>query len=476
MAADSRAENARDIPIDGFTRTLFAGLENADNRVRRHAGYILCQTAHSNTQLRQPIIRGLAEWAVRRPYHDPVLRTLATIGQQYESSVQQALLAATDRRQARMIYRRLSNIRIWQVSLDRETTEAGETLVDVGGAGMVRVPRELLEAYSGSGTRARPSKSSSSAELDIETDHTQTSTPSRSRSWARLSRRNRVDRMPHGSQFAAIEEVCQFDELEFLGQEQETRYGHTVRTRTFTGASEDIAIFRLYRHHNRPGFEQAVGQQLERWMKIETPGIAKPKDWGVSPRPWIATEFTEQTLWERGKLDPEEALKTARDLTGTLATLHRNDMMHGGIDPHSIRYPSAIFRDRAVPKLENVGLTPVYRRFDNPASYIDPRYGAPEYYDGRFGSIDHWTDIYQLGMALYSAFTGDPPYSGSFDDIRNQVISDRPLGMSTDNPDLPGDLATVLTKATARSKLERYETAVQLHNDICRLCDDYLEE
>ncbi len=475
MGADPQVENARDIPIDGFVRSLFAGLERGDNRIQRHAGYILCQTAHSNAQFRQPIIRGLTEWVVRRPYHDPVLRTLATIGQRYESTVQEALLAATDRRQARMIYRRLSNIRTWQVSLDREQTEEGETLVDVGGAGMVRVPRELLEAYSGSGTRSGRSESSSS-ELELETDHSETTTPSRSRSWARLSRRNRIEKMPHGQQFAAIEDVCQYDELEFLGPERETRYGHTVRTRTFEGATEDIAIFRLYRHHNRPGFERALGQQLERWMAVETPGIVKPKDWGTSPRPWVATEFTEQTLWERGKLEPAEALETARDLTSALAMLHQKDMMHGGIDPHSVRYPSAIFRDRPVPKLENVGLTPVYRHFDNPASYTDPRYGAPEYYDGRFGSIDHWTDIYQLGMALYTAFTGDPPYSGSFEDIRNQVISDRPLGMSSDNPDLPGEVADVLTKATARSKLERYETAVQFYNDICRICDDFLEE
>ncbi|MEF8821475.1 MAG: serine/threonine protein kinase, partial [Halovenus sp.] len=122
-----------------------------------------------------------------------------------------------------------------------------------------------------------------------------------------------------------------------------------------------------------------------------------------------------------------------------------------------------------------VGLIPVYRHFDNPASYLDPRYGAPEYYDGRYGSIDHWTDIYQLGMALYSAFTGDPPYSGTFEDIKSQVLTDRPLGMSTDNPDLPGSLAEVLAKATAREKLKRYETAHQFHNAISAVCDEFLE-
>mgnify|MGYP000246937974 CR=1 FL=1 len=457
----------REVPMEGFLRSLFAGLETSDNRLRRHAGYILCQTAHSNARLRPAIVTGLTEWAVRRPHHDPVLRTLATIGTQYDGLVKQALLAATDRRQARLLYRRLGKIRTWQVSFDRGGTEEGETLVDVGGTGMVRVPREFLERYGRSESR-------SSTTPELETDHTETTSPGRRRSWSRLSRRKRLEQMAHGQEFAAIEAASRFDEVEFLGPESETRYGHSVRTRTFVGAEEDIAIMRLYRHHDAPGFEEALGQRLAQWFDAATPGVVGVVDWGSSPRPWVAVEFTEQTLWEFGKLDPEEALATARDLTGALAALHGRDMMHGGIDPHSIRYTPAIFDEKPKPMLENVGLIPVYRHFDNPASYTDPRYGAPEYYDGQYGSIDHWTDIYQLGMALYTAFTGDPPYNGSFDEIRRQVLTDRPLGMSTDNPDLPGSLAEVLAKATAREKLQRYETANQFHNAVCRLCDDLL--
>ena len=462
------AESDREIPLEGFVRSLFGGLETADNRLRRHAGYILCQTAHSNARIRPAIVTGLTAWAVRRPYHDPVLRTLATIGTRYDGMVKQALLAATTRREARMLYRRLQTIRTWGVSFDDGGTEEGETLIDVGGSGMVRVPREFLEKYS-------RSESSSTTSTELETDHTETTSPGRERNWSRLSRRKRIEQMPHGQEFAAIEEMSKFDEVEFLGQESETRYGHSVRTRTFEGSTEDIAIMRLYQHHDEPGFERALGQQLKQWVDAATPGVVGVVDWGDSPRPWVAVEFTEQTLWERGKLEPAEALETARDLTGALAQLHGRDLLHGGIDPHSVRYTPSILADRPAPMLENVGLIPVYRHFDNPASYLDPRYGAPEYYDGRYGSIDHWTDIYQLGMALYSAFTGDPPYSGTFEDIRSQVLTDRPLGMSSDNPDLPGPLADVLAKATAREKLKRYETAEQFHNAIAAVCDEFLE-
>lgn len=472
--SDVETDEPREIPTAKFVRSLFAGLSSPDNRLVRHAGYILCQTAHTNSQLRPGIVKGLAELAVRRPHHDPVLRTLATIGSQYEGMVKQALLAATDRRQARLIYEQLTKTRPWEVSFDRDDAEK-ETLVDIGGKSMIRVPRRLLEGESDASTTSETSTESSSDSSPTDS-HTETTTPGQRRNWARLSRRERVDKMPHGQEFAAVEELSLFDELEFLGPETETRYGNTVRTRTVQGSDEDIAILRLYNNHDNSGFARALGQQIQRWDRVQTPGVVGLSDWGHSPRPWVAAEFTEETLWERGQLSLEEALKAARDLTGTLANIHQQDLMHGGIDPHSIRFTASYFSDRPEPKLENVGLTPVYRHFDNPAAYVDPRYAAPEYFDPRYGAIDHWTDIYQLGMAIYSAFTGDPPYSGNFAEIQRQVLTDTPIGMSIENPDLPGGLALVLQKATAREKLKRFETTTQFHYAMRAVCNQILDE
>jgi hypothetical protein len=78
-------------------------------------------------------------------------------------------------------------------------------------------------------------------------------------------------------------------------------------------------------------------------------------------------------------------------------------------------------------------------------------------------------------MALYSAFTGSPPYEGNMEEIQRQVLRDRPLGMSPDNPDLPGPISTVLAKATARQKIARYETATQFHSAVTNICEVLLE-
>jgi hypothetical protein len=466
MASEGDQPAGRDsVETDSFVRSLFAGLATPDNRLIRHAGYILCQTANANDQLRPLIINGLAQWAVRQDHHESVLRTLATIQNRYDTMVQKALLNATDRRKAGLLYNRLQSIRPWEVTFETDDDGEGETLVDVGG-GMIRVPREFLDRVT---------------ESDTDTDsttpqntHLQTTSPDQQRNWSQFSRRKQLAEMPHGEEFASVEEQSRYDEFEFLGPEAETRYSHSVRTRTLEGSQEDIAIVRLYRDQEPGSFEQALGSQIEEWADTDTPGVVGVSDWGESPRPWAVTEFTEQTLYERGKLTPEEAVRTALDLTASLAQLHQRDRIHGGIDPHCIRYTPAIFGDRPQPVIDNVGLIPVYRQFDNPASYTDPRYAAPEYFTEAHGNISHATDIYQLGMTLYTAFTGDPPYEGELADIRQQVLKDRPLGLSPDNPELPGGIGEILAKATAREKLARYETATQFHSAVRTVHDRLL--
>lgn len=474
MASGSDSPGAGEQGVDTaqFIRVLFDGLSTADHRLIRHAGYIICETAHQNDDLRGPIVRGLTEWVVRQHHQESVLRTLATLQRKYDGTVREALLAATGRREAGLLYERLTSIRPWQLSFDSEEAEGeGDTLIDVGGPGKVRVPREFLARYSKS--RGYDEKDEKET---VENPHLETESPTQKRNWSHWARLKKIEDMPHGETFAVIEEVSRFDEFQFLGPEVETRYSHSVPIRTLEGTQEDIAITRLYRQHEAGGFQKALATQLQSWDLADIPGVVDLADWGDSPRPWVIATHTDQTAWERGKVPPAEALRIARTLTGTLAELHGKDIIHGGIDPHSIRYTPSMFQTQAEPLIDNVGLIPIYRQFDSPASYTDPRYAAPEYFTTQHGNISPASDLYQLGMTIYSLFTGDPPYSGSIAEIRRQVLTDTPIGLSHSNPDLPGAIPEILGKATARQKIARYETATQFHSAICRACDRLLEE
>jgi serine/threonine protein kinase len=112
----------------------------------------------------------------------------------------------------------------------------------------------------------------------------------------------------------------------------------------------------------------------------------------------------------------------------------------------------------------------VYRYYFTPATYLDPRYAAPEYYDRRFGRIDHATDIYQLGATCFRLFTGRSPYAGSFETVKERVVDGQPPAPS-DVADVPPAVDDVLGKAMARQKLARYETASQLTQELRALGD-----
>jgi len=454
------------VSVDGetFRRSLFAGLAAPDRRVRRHAGYLLCEAAGANSRSREQIARALAAWAVREPHHDPVLRTLATLADSHDATVRTALLRVADQRQARLLYERLGSTRQWEITVDPDDEEA---TVDVGTADPIRVPQSILRRYAQDHLGDRTATTA-------DNPHLVSTSPDRARHWSRWSRRERLDALASAEAFVAVEANGRFDEFKFLGRAAENRFGLAVQVRTLAGAQEGVAIARLFRELDEPGFERALSDSIGEWANADDSGIIDVLDYGASPRPWAIVEYTEQTLHERGQIDPREALDVATALTGGLAELHQRDLMHGGVDPHSVRYTSAMFDETPQPRFDNVGLLPAYARFDDPSEYLDLRYSAPEHLVEAYGVVDRTTDVYGLGMVIYTLFTGDPPYEGYPEDVRTQVLDDRPLGLSRKNPDLPGSLADVLATATAQEKIARYETATAFHQAIRGVRDSLL--
>ncbi len=445
-----------EIETDRFIRSLYAGLATSDVRLQRHGGYMLCQLLHTNEQYRTAGIDALIQWAIRQPYRDPVLRTLATLRQRHDATIKERFLALADRHRAKVLYDRLSATRPWEVSLEEE---ANQTVVRVGELGPLQIPAEIIQRY------ADPHQGDREA-TTAENRHLKTTSPERDREWSHFSRLERLERMPHGEAFVAVEDASIFDEFEFLGPELETRYGHVVQARTLQGSTEDIVILRLYATQDDIECEQELGSQLRAWSAVDSGSVTAVADCGTSPRPWVAVEHTDGTLWERGRLSPDELLTSATELTGALAALHQRDLVHGGIDPHSIRLTPSMLEEPAAAKLDNVGLAPVYRRYDNPASYIDPRYAGPEYFGDQYGGIDHATDIYQLGMALFTAATGEPPYEGSFEEIQRGVLTTDPVEGALKRDLLSARLGEILTRATANEKMQRFETATQFHQAV----------
>jgi predicted nucleic acid-binding Zn-ribbon protein len=273
-----------------------------------------------------------------------------------------------------------------------------------------------------------------------------------------------------------VEYESRFDSISILAPRERRRYGDTYRTRGVVDETEYAVAVRLLDGVDGTdgSFGTALATRLDEWQALaDVENVLTLYDWGADPRPWLATEYTAETLADRDRFSTTEAAWHAERLAGAVTTLHERGVVHAGIDAESVAYYGNVIEesDRQPPLLDNLGLLSVYRHRFDPSQFLDPRYAAPEYYQRRFGRIDHATDIYGLGAVCYRLFTGTPPYTGAFDGVRDGVLSADPPEPSA-VADVPPAVDDIVGKAMARRKLARYETAAHLRQELRSLRGD----
>lgn len=98
-----------------------------------------------------------------------------------------------------------------------------------------------------------------------------------------------------------------------------------------------------------------------------------------------------------------------------------------------------------------------------------PRYMSPEQVSVEGSAVDHRADIYSLGVTLYELITLRPAFDAiERDRILNQVLQKEPAAARNINPRVPTDLETICQKAMQKSPPDRYQTAVDLADDLRR--------
>ncbi|PSQ37539.1 hypothetical protein BRD08_02470 [Halobacteriales archaeon SW_10_66_29] len=270
-----------------------------------------------------------------------------------------------------------------------------------------------------------------------------------------------------------------FDDLHIRGERHRGRYATTYETLVGDGSDQRAVALRLLNQPEEvyPEFDRRLAEQLGRWADAgDHDNVVTVFDWGVDAQPWVATALIEGVLAERDRPSPAVAFRNALALADAVSHLHGRGVVHGGLDARTVGYPGERFDDDVErgPLVNNVGLITVFRHYFDPSDCLDPRFAAPEYYDDRFGRIDHATDIYQLGTVYYRLFTGRPPFTGEFEAVRQAVLSGTPPAPSAVVEGLPPELDEVLAKTMAKQKLRRYETVEQLRGELASVAEEYV--
>jgi serine/threonine protein kinase len=198
---------------------------------------------------------------------------------------------------------------------------------------------------------------------------------------------------------------------------------------------------------------------------------------------FIASELIKgETLRQRmlsGPMSIRKTLEIATQIAGALSAAHEAGIIHRDIKPENI-----MLRPDGYVKVLDFGLAkpvePETPSTDTQAPTIarvntEPglllgtlAYMSPEQARGK--GVDARTDIFSFGVLLYEMITRRAPFEGeTTSDIIASILKSDPPPLLFHSPESPSELERIVTKALAKNREERYQTARDLLIDLKRL-------
>ena len=98
-------------------------------------------------------------------------------------------------------------------------------------------------------------------------------------------------------------------------------------------------------------------------------------------------------------------------------------------------------------------------------------YMSPEQVQGR--AVDPRSDIFSLGVILYELTTGQRPFKGDTNALlMSAILKDTPPMVSDITADLPRELGRIIRHCLAKDPAQRYQTVIDLRNELAELQQD----
>jgi serine/threonine protein kinase len=220
----------------------------------------------------------------------------------------------------------------------------------------------------------------------------------------------------------------------------------------------------------RAGFERRFLQEARAAAALSNPNIVVVYEVGRDAKTgllFIALEYlrgkTLEAMISLGqRLDWREALRTVGRIAEALHHAHSHGVVHRDIKPANIMVlPSGEpkIMDFGIAKLEAGELTAGGNILGSP-SYMSPEQAAGEKVDAR-------SDLFSLGAVLYELLTGHKAFGGaSVPAIVASLAHQDPAPATMLVPELPPEVDTVVARALAKSRADRYPTGKAFAEDI----------
>ncbi len=178
---------------------------------------------------------------------------------------------------------------------------------------------------------------------------------------------------------------------------------------------------------------------------------------------YLEGETLKEYITNNGHLSDQEILKITVCIASALEHAHNNHIIHRDIKPQNIM----LVNDGKV-KVMDFGIARIatgntIEMPENPTGSV--HYIAPEQAKGSFQ--DNKSDIYSLGIIMYEMATGVVPFNGdtAVSVALKQIHEEIPNPLDL-NENLSQNINTIIIKATQKKILARYQSALEVINDI----------
>jgi WD40 repeat protein len=238
----------------------------------------------------------------------------------------------------------------------------------------------------------------------------------------------------------------------------------------------------------RPGFLapallQRFAKEVEILGRLHHPGIAQIYEAGVAQdgQPFFAMEFIRGLpLGEYARLRSltlRDRLELLARVCDAVQHAHDQGVIHRDLKPANILVDETgqpkvldfgVARATDADLLTGAGLTQTGQLLGTPS------YMSPEQVGADSAAIDHRADVYALGVILFELLAHRLPLQQAnrpLAEAARLILEEEPPRLGSINPELRGDVETIVAKALEKDKDRRYPSAAELAADLRRALD-----
>ncbi len=156
------------------------------------------------------------------------------------------------------------------------------------------------------------------------------------------------------------------------------------------------------------------------------------------------------------------AAEVVRKLALALHEAHQKGIVHRDLKPSNI-----MIDGRHEPVIMDFGLARRQREGEaeltKPGAFLGtPAYMSPEQVEGDHDRTGPASDIYSLGVVLYTMLTGEMPFEGSMARVMAKIITETPKRPSEINAEIVVEIEAICLKAMEKHIDARYASASQM--------------